>query len=66
MNYRKLAEALCRESPGCSLCSLSRVCGEVDRYDPPYEMSDEAIEDMINRLFTPKAEVHMQQEESDG
>lgn len=56
MNYRELAEALCRESPECTLCSLSRVCGEVDPHNPPYEMSDEDIEDMINRLFTPKSE----------
>ena len=56
MNYRELAEALCRESPECTLCSLSRVCGEVDPHNPPYEMSDEDIEDMINRLFTPKSD----------
>ena len=41
-------------------------CGEVDPHDPLYEMGDEDIEDMINRLFTPKVEVCMQQEETDG
>lgn len=54
MNYRELAEALCRESPACTLCSLHRVCYEVDKENQPHEMSDEDIEDMINRLFTPK------------
>ena len=29
---------------------------EVDPHNPPYEMTDEDIEDMINRLFTPKSE----------
>lgn len=56
MNYRELVEALCRESPDCTLCSLYRVCGEDVPEKQPHEMSDEAIEDMINRLFTPKSE----------
>lgn len=56
MNYRELVEALCRETPACTLCSLHRVCNEVDPDHLPHEKSDEDIEDMINRLLTPKSE----------